>query len=119
MGRLAEWIKKRLGVKKPSHKEQNIELDVAGETVDAQNIKKISCEEMSGAILKTKETGITAEKLVESVEKAFTKEPDAKRERIVFAMTNNERRRRGIPLKRRRGFAAAKRNERRAGRSRG
>ena len=91
-----------------------------GETVDAKSIKEISHEEMSDAISKiVEETGITAEKLVESIEKAFAKEPDVKRERIVFAMTNNERRRRGIPLKRRRGFAAAKRNERRAGRSRG
>ena len=84
-----------------------------GETVDDQGIK-IQHEEIRSTISKiSEEAENTAEKNLASVEKAFTKELDVKRERIVFIMANNERRRRGIPLKRRRGFATAERNERR------
>ena len=102
MGRLTEWIKKRLGIKNTSHEHhQSAALKVKNketeeEIRDTAKESAKSCEEVG--IEMPLHTGTGA---------------------VLKAMTNNERRRRGIPLRRKRGFATAEKNERRAGRRHG
>lgn len=108
MGRLVEWIKKRLGIKNTSHeyrqiavlKVMNKEAEEESGDMAKESIK--SREEAEIEMYPYTSTGTTL------------KEVFSKRNKEGHAtMTNNERRRRGIPLKRKRGFATVERNERR------